>query len=497
MAFARREEEERNDDGASEERRDMRRRRATRRRWEEEEEEQQDEERGRSGWRGGGGGRRRSESNGGGREEEEEEEEEDERQRALREYDMRRNAMTHRERDRERPSYQHQRNHQQHYSRYGENGGERRRWGEGFVPHPPRPKQSQFSAMLDAEEERELRAKVDAKRLDSSAAYAELRRLVRDRLREKDERFIWARSPSPERANDADERRRRRRQQRRRHSDDDDDDDDDDEEEEEYGDDKDDADKRTKQESADRDEKKRKRLIKKVMQVQEDEKYDEDEDRREAMRLREFYAKREAQRALVQQRKDEEEKERNGKSGVSAANGFEEDLYCKPARGQRAAGNLHETMEAADGRGEARRRVGGERDEDEDDGGDAVMIGPARPDAVSSAVAGGEAKGYGFALRPGEGEAMANFVKEGKRIPRRGEIGLTSDQIERYESLGFVMSGSRHNRMNAIRIRKENQVYSAEEKAALAMINHEEKAKREAKVMNDLKRLVDSTLKKA
>ena len=51
--------------------------------------------------------------------------------------------------------------------------------------------------------------------------------------------------------------------------------------------------------------------------------------------------------------------------------------------------------------------------------------------------------------------------------------------------------------MNAIRIRKENQVYSAEEKAALAMINHEEKAKREAKVMNDLKRLVDSTLKKA
>lgn len=30
--------------------------------------------------------------------------------------------------------------------------------------------------------------------------------------------------------------------------------------------------------------------------------------------------------------------------------------------------------------------------------------------------------------------------------------------------------------MNAIRIRKENQVYSAEEKRALALINHEEKA---------------------
>ena len=32
-----------------------------------------------------------------------------------------------------------------------------------------------------------------------------------------------------------------------------------------------------------------------------------------------------------------------------------------------------------------------------------------------------------------------------------------------------VMSGSRHRRMNAVRIRKENQVYSAEEKRALAM----------------------------
>jgi|TARA_B110000008_G_scaffold251487_1_gene265448 hypothetical protein len=44
--------------------------------------------------------------------------------------------------------------------------------------------------------------------------------------------------------------------------------------------------------------------------------------------------------------------------------------------------------------------------------------------------------------------------------------------------------------MNAIRIRKENQVYSAEEKAALAMINYEEKALREQKVMADLKQLV-------
>jgi hypothetical protein len=50
---------------------------------------------------------------------------------------------------------------------------------------------------------------------------------------------------------------------------------------------------------------------------------------------------------------------------------------------------------------------------------------------------------------------------------------LSADEISHFEELGYVMSGSRHSRMNAIRIRKENQVYSAEEKAALAMINYE------------------------
>lgn len=50
---------------------------------------------------------------------------------------------------------------------------------------------------------------------------------------------------------------------------------------------------------------------------------------------------------------------------------------------------------------------------------------------------------FGHALLPGEGAAMAAYVAEGKRIPRRGEIGLTSDEIALYESVGYVMSGSR------------------------------------------------------
>ncbi|KAJ7972779.1 NF-kappa-B-activating protein [Quillaja saponaria] len=99
---------------------------------------------------------------------------------------------------------------------------------------------------------------------------------------------------------------------------------------------------------------------------------------------------------------------------------------------------------------------------------------------------------YGGALRPGEGDAIAQYVQQGKRIPRRGEVGLSAEEIQKFETLGYVMSGSRHQRMNAIRIRKENQVYSAEDKRALAMFNYEEKAKREHKVMADLQRLVQA-----
>lgn len=53
-------------------------------------------------------------------------------------------------------------------------------------------------------------------------------------------------------------------------------------------------------------------------------------------------------------------------------------------------------------------------------------------------------RNYGGALLAGEGSAMAAYVQDGKRIPRRGEIGLESNQIELYENVGFVMSGSRY-----------------------------------------------------
>ena len=102
---------------------------------------------------------------------------------------------------------------------------------------------------------------------------------------------------------------------------------------------------------------------------------------------------------------------------------------------------------------------------------------------------------YGGALLPGEGDAMAEYVKSGLRIPRRGEVGITADQIENLEVLGYVMSGSRHRRMNAVRIRKENQVYSAEEKRALAMYNFEEKANRESMLVGELREMLEKRQK--
>jgi len=106
-------------------------------------------------------------------------------------------------------------------------------------------------------------------------------------------------------------------------------------------------------------------------------------------------------------------------------------------------------------------------------------------------------RSYGGALLRGEGSAMAAFLQDGteSRIPRRGEIGLTSDEIAKYEDVGYVMSGSRHRRMNAVRMRKENQVISAEEKRGILKLQKEERERREAILREEFSELVDERLK--
>ena len=106
-------------------------------------------------------------------------------------------------------------------------------------------------------------------------------------------------------------------------------------------------------------------------------------------------------------------------------------------------------------------------------------------------------RAYGGALLRGEGSAMAAFLQDGTdvRIPRRGEIGLTSGEIDRFESVGYVMSGSRHRRMNAVRMRKENQVISAEEKRGILKLQQEEKQRREAILREEFQELLTDRLK--
>lgn len=94
---------------------------------------------------------------------------------------------------------------------------------------------------------------------------------------------------------------------------------------------------------------------------------------------------------------------------------------------------------------------------------------------------------------------MAAFLADdtNARIPRRGEIGLASDQIASFEAAGYVMSGSRHRRMNAVRLRKENQVISAEEKRGILKLQKEERSRREELLREEFKELMQEKLKAA
>lgn len=97
-------------------------------------------------------------------------------------------------------------------------------------------------------------------------------------------------------------------------------------------------------------------------------------------------------------------------------------------------------------------------------------------------------------LLPGEGEAMAAYIQKGERIPRRGEIGLDQNKIVQYEGSGYVMSGSRHVRMNAVRVRKENQVINAEEKRAMLVAQREQAQQKEGAIISQFKEMVDERL---
>ena len=63
------------------------------------------------------------------------------------------------------------------------------------------------------------------------------------------------------------------------------------------------------------------------------------------------------------------------------------------------------------------------------------MIGPQQPQKVQLRKK--DIHDSSTQLLKGEGKAMAAYIAKGKTIPRRGEIGLTSDKITAYEKDGW------------------------------------------------------------
>ncbi|KAF5358555.1 hypothetical protein D9756_001771 [Leucocoprinus leucothites] len=153
------------------------------------------------------------------------------------------------------------------------------------------------------------------------------------------------------------------------------------------------------------------------------------------------------------------------------------------------------TMAGSDSRNSSKEMTRSPPPADESDSDDAnVGPQPLRPPTTTKKL---DERAYGGALLRGEGSAMAAFLQDGTdvRIPRRGEIGLTSDEIAQFEGVGYVMSGSRHRRMNAVRMRKENQVISAEEKRGILKLQREERERREAILREEFSELVHEKLK--
>ncbi|WWC65694.1 uncharacterized protein I303_108315 [Kwoniella dejecticola CBS 10117] len=128
------------------------------------------------------------------------------------------------------------------------------------------------------------------------------------------------------------------------------------------------------------------------------------------------------------------------------------------------------------------------RDEESDD-----EIGPQLPSEAKEKSMDRSAFAH---MRPGEGEAMAAYAESGQRIPRRGEIGMEASTIEKFEQSGYVMSGSRHQRMNAVRMRKENQVINEAEKRAILKLQREEKEKKEGMIITQFKEMMEENLRK-
>ncbi|TEB28470.1 DUF926-domain-containing protein [Coprinellus micaceus] len=262
-----------------------------------------------------------------------------------------------------------------------------------------------------------------------------------------------ARSPSTDTTDSSEEERRRRKEKRRTKKD-------------------------RRREEKDRERKKSRRSLSRSPNKERERRkdYDSDEDEEERRRRRD----RSRSRSKIQDRRSRSRSPRVESVARSPSRS------PSPMSDQRQTPTLDTAGSTAKGKGK-----GNTSDSEED-------VGP-QPAFQASAAKRLNERDYGGALLRGEGTAMAAFLQDdpNMRIPRRGEIGLSSDQIAKYEDSGYVMSGSRHKRMNAVRMRKENQVISAEEKRGILKLQKEERERREAILREEFNEMVNEKLKAA
>eukprot|EP01029_Cantina_marsupialis_P029096 TRINITY_DN779790_c0_g1_i1.p1 TRINITY_DN779790_c0_g1~~TRINITY_DN779790_c0_g1_i1.p1 ORF type:complete len:235 (+),score=95.59 TRINITY_DN779790_c0_g1_i1:103-807(+) len=134
-------------------------------------------------------------------------------------------------------------------------------------------------------------------------------------------------------------------------------------------------------------------------------------------------------------------------------------------------------------------------EEDEESSSDEDAVGPRVPEEMSkSAFSAGV--DYGNNMLKGEAAAIAQFVQRGMRVPRRGEVGWTGEEIDSLEKLGYCMSGNRNKMMNAVRERKEAQVETAEEKKQLILSMIEAEEKKENDTIDQFRAIIQEKIRK-
>lgn len=84
---------------------------------------------------------------------------------------------------------------------------------------------------------------------------------------------------------------------------------------------------------------------------------------------------------------------------------------------------------------------------------------------------------------------FSEFFKDGKRIPLRGQEGMSVDQILAFERAGYKMSGYNKRQTEATYMKAERKVYTQEEKRMLEKHSLDDRKQKEKDKMEQFKNL--------